>query len=251
MNGAPVSLRRRVVGIAAGTIAVVALAGGAWYGIDAISSQPIERVELAGDMKRIAPSDLDAFAQAVQGVSASGASLEAVREAARKIPWVREATVRRHFPDAVEVTFETYDPLARWNDAALVSTRGEIFTAEYEGALPRFHGRAESAALMANEYPVIVKALAPLPVHVAELTLSPRGAWEALLDTGLVLELGRDDIDSRLARFAQAWPLVTGKATETKHADLRYANGFALTRVADLKPIPKPTARAGKNKTQR
>ena len=239
MKAAPMSLRRRIVGVSAGTLAVAALAGGAWYGIDAISSQPIERVELAGDLQRIAPSDLEAFAHAVQGMSASGASLEAVREAARKIPWVREATVRRIFPDAVEVTLETHDPLARWNDAALVSTRGEVFTAEYAAALPRFHGRDGSAGLMANEYPVIVRALAPLPVHVAELTLSPRGAWQAVLDTGLVLELGRDDIDSRLARFAQAWPLVTGKAAETKHADLRYANGFALTRVAEVTPTPK------------
>ncbi len=251
MNGTPVSLRWRIVRVTAGTVAVAALAGGAWYEIDAISSQPIARVELAGDLQRIAPPDLDAFAHAMQGVSGSGASLEAVREAARKIPWVREATVRRRFPDAVEVTFETHEPLARWNDAALVSTRGEVFTAEYEGALPRFHGREGSAALMATEYPVIVKALAPLPVHVAELTLSPRGAWEAVLDTGLVLELGRDDIDGRLARFAQAWPLVTGNDAGTRHADLRYANGFALTRVAEVKPDSKPTARAGKSKTRR
>ncbi|HEY2628646.1 MAG TPA: cell division protein FtsQ/DivIB [Usitatibacter sp.] len=251
MKGAPVSLRRRVVGVTGGALAVAALAGGAWYGIDAISSQPIARVELAGDMQRIAAPDLDAFMHAVQGASAGGASLEAVREAARKIPWVREATVRRRFPDAVEVTFTTHEPLARWNDAALVSTHGDVFTAPYEGALPRFHGHDESAALMATEYPVIAKALAPLSVQVAELTLSPRGAWQAVLDTGLVLELGRDDLESRLARFAQAWPLVSGKAAETKHADLRYANGFALTRVAEVKPVPKPTARAGKSRTQR
>ncbi len=251
MIGAPVSLRRRVVGVTAGTVAVAALAGGAWYGIDAISSQPIERVDLAGGLQRIAPSDLDAFAHAVQGVSASGASLEAVREAARRIPWVKDVTVRRRFPDAVEVAFETYVPLARWNDAALVSAQGDVFTADYQGALPRFHGHDGSAALMATEYPVITKALAPLSVHVAELTLSARGAWQAVLDTGLVLELGRDDIDSRLARFAQAWPLVTGKAAETRHADLRYANGFALTRVAEVKSVPIPTARAGKTKAQR
>ncbi len=110
MIGAPVSLRRRVVGVTAGTVAVAALAGGAWYGIDAISSQPIERVDLAGDLQRIAPSDLDAFAHAVQGVSASGASLEAVREAARRIPWVKDVTVRRRFPDAVEVAFEDICP---------------------------------------------------------------------------------------------------------------------------------------------
>ena len=168
---------------------------------------------------------------------------------------MREATVRRRFPDAVEITFQAHEPLARWNDAALVSTRGDVFSADYEGALPRFHGRDGSARLMAGEYPALVKALAPLAATVTELTLSPRGAWQVVLDSGLVLELGRDDVDSRLARFAQAWPLVSARALESRHADLRYANGFALTRVAEVKavsrPASKPIAKAGKSKTKR
>jgi cell division protein FtsQ len=152
---------------------------------------------------------------------------------------VRDASVRRRFPDAVEVTFQVHEPLARWNDAALVSTRGEVFSAEYEGALPRFRGRDGSTASMAGEYPAIVRTVATLSAHVVELSLSPRGAWEVVLDSGLVLELGRDDIEARLARFAQAWPQVSARALESKHADLRYANGFALTRVAELKKSEK------------
>ena len=251
MNGAPVSLRRRIAAATGATVAVAALAGGAWYAFDAISSQPVERVQFAGDLDRIAPADLEAFARATRGVNATGASLEAVRDAARKIPWVREATVRRRFPDAIEVTLEAHEPLARWNDAELVSVRGDVFSAEYQGSLPHFRGHdASAAAQMAAEYPAIVKALAPLSVAVTGVTLSPRGAWQVVLDSGLVLELGRDDIDERLARFARAWPAVAARGVETKHADLRYANGFALTRVAEKAP-PKPTARAGKSKTPR
>ncbi|HLX24769.1 MAG TPA: cell division protein FtsQ/DivIB, partial [Usitatibacter sp.] len=222
-------------------LAVAALAGAAWYAFGAISSQPIERVTFAGDMSRIAPGDLETFAHAVTGGSA-GTSLDAVRDAARKIPWVRDASVRRRFPDAVEVTFQVHEPLARWNDAALVSTRGEVFSAAFEGTLPRFRGRDSSAALMASEYPAIARSVAPLSAQVVELSLSPRGAWEVVLDSGLVLEVGRDDIESRLARFAQAWPLVSARALESKHADLRYANGFALTRVAELKNPEKKKA---------
>jgi cell division protein FtsQ len=241
MNAAPVSLRRRIITATAATLAVVALAGGAWYAFGAISSQPIERISFAGDMNRIAPGDLENFAHSMQGEA--GVSLEAVREAAKKIPWVRDATARRRFPDAVEVTFQVHEPLARWNDSALVSTRGDVFAAEFDGPLPRFRGRDGSASLMANEYPAIVKTVAPFPAVVVQLSLSPRGAWEVVLDSGLVLELGRDDIESRLARFAQAWPSVSAHALESRHADLRYANGFALTRVADLKPQKKKTPR--------
>ena len=250
MNAAPMSLRRRVVPAATAALVVAALAGGAWYAFEAISTQPIERVTFAGDLHRIAPADLEAFAVSIRGVSADSAALAAVREAARRIPWVRDATVRRHFPDAVEVTLETHEPLARWNESSLVSTRGEVFAAEYDGPLPRFHGRDNVAARMAGEYPAIVRVVAPLGATVTDLTLSARGAWQVALDSGLVLELGRDDIESRLTRFAQAWPQLAARGVASKHADLRYSNGFAL--AVDAKLQPQPAAKAAKkNKTQR
>ena len=250
MSAAPVSLRRRVVPATTAVLVVAALAGGAWYAFDAISTQPIERVTFAGNLQRIAPSDLEAFAVSVRGVNADGAALAAVREAARRIPWVREATVRRRFPDAVEVTLETHEPLARWNEGSLVSTRGEVFAADYDGPLPRFHGRESAAPRMASEYATIVRMVAPLGATVTDVTLSPRGAWQVALDSGIVLELGRDDIEARLARFAAAWPQVGARGAASKHADLRYPNGFAL--AVEAKAAPQPVAvTAKKNKTQR
>ncbi|HEX7557656.1 MAG TPA: cell division protein FtsQ/DivIB [Usitatibacter sp.] len=239
MSAVPVPLRKRIVPATAAAVAFAALAAGAWYGFDAISSQPIRRVAFAGDMQRIARADLDAFARSVEGAAPSGASLGAVREAARRIAWVREATVRRRFPDTVEVTFETHQPLARWSDSALVSTAGEVFAADYDGFLPQFTGPDAGSAQMAGEYPALRDALAPLASAITELRLSPRGAWQVTLESGLALDLGRGDIHSRLARFVSAWPQLASRGVETRHADLRYANGFAV-RTAEVRALPKP-----------
>ena len=230
MKAAPVSAASRILPAAAAVVAVAALAGGAWYGFDTISSQPIRNVTFAGDLKRIARADLDAFAKSVQGAAPSAATLEAVREAARRIPWVRDAAVRRRFPDAIEVTLEAHQPLARWNDAALVSARGDVFKAPYEGFLPRFKGPEGAAAQMMRELPAIRAAIEPLASAVTEIRLSPRGAWQVVLESGLTLDLGRGDIHPRLARFVAAWPQLAAQGVETKHADLRYANGFAVQR---------------------
>ncbi|HXZ49922.1 MAG TPA: cell division protein FtsQ/DivIB [Usitatibacter sp.] len=238
-----------------------ALAAGGWYGYRELAARPIARVEFEGDIARIAPADLEAFARTLRGVPAGSVSLAAVRAAARSIPWVRDASVRRRFPDGLDVSLEAYDALARWGADALVSSRGEVFRAPYTGALPRFQGPEGSAAAMAEEYPVIAKTLAPLASPVAEVHLSERGAWQVVLASGLVLELGRGDIAPRLARFAAAWPGLAARGVETRHADLRYANGFAIRRVADArpaagpapakaapseKPHPKPTAKKKK-----
>ncbi len=229
MKAVAPTVRTRLLRGAAATLAVAALAGAAWYGFESIDSQPIRRVVVAGDTGRIARADLEAFARGVATSGAAG-SLAAVREAARRIPWVREATVRRIFPDAVEVQFGTHQALARRDDGSLVSVRGEVFSAEYAGDLPRFSGPEGSAASMTKRYPAIVAAVAPLAATVKELRLSARGAWQAVLDSGLVLELGRGDVEARLARFVEAWPQLAPEARATRHADLRYANGFALQR---------------------
>jgi len=224
---APSTFRTRVLPAAAAAAMVAALAAGAWYGYDYAIAQPVRHVLFVGDTARIPRADLEAFAQGVQDAS-PGASLAAVREAARRIPWVRDASVRRKFPDAIEVQFETHEPLARWADGGLVSTRGDLFNAEHAAFLPLFRGPESAAPLMAQAYPALARAATPLAAALLEVRVSPRGAWQLLLDSGLVLELGREDIVPRLERFAAAYPRLPAGALDGKHADLRYNNGFAM-----------------------
>ena len=224
----PGIIRARVLPAAAGAAMVAVLAAGAWYGYDYATTQPIRHVLFAGDTARIARSDLEAFAQSLQAASPGNASLAAVREAARRIPWVRDATVRRRFPDGIEIRFEAHEPLARWADGGLVSTRGDVFLAEHAAFLPLFRGPEGFAQRMAQTYPALARAVTPLAAALVELRVSPRGAWQAVLDSGLVLELGREDIVPRVERFAAAYPRLPAGALDGKHADLRYNNGFAM-----------------------
>jgi cell division protein FtsQ len=226
---APPSLGRRALTAAAGLIAMVALAAGVWYGYRAATSQPLKRVVFAGDVDRLSHADLDALSAAIQAAPPGSVPLASVREAARRVPWVREATVRRQFPDAVEITFEAHEAFARWNDRQLLSRRGEAFTAEAAGAeLPRLRGPDGAGPAMVAEYGALVKTLAPLGSPLAELRLSARGAWQAVLASGMVLELGRADMNARAQRFVAAWPQAAARAPDTRYADLRYPNGFAL-----------------------
>ncbi|HEX3096757.1 MAG TPA: cell division protein FtsQ/DivIB [Usitatibacter sp.] len=238
MKAAP-ALRSRILPAAAAVAVVAALAGGGWYGWRELSARPIAHVGFGGDLARIAPADLEAFAKSLRSTTVGAVSLASVREAARKIPWVREASVRRRFPDGIEVRFEAHEPLARWGRSQLVSVRGEVFTAPFDGGLPLFLGPDGSAAQMAEEYAALSRMAAPLATPVAELRLSARGAWQLVLDSGLTIELGRGDIHPRLERFVAAWPGLLARGVRTTHADLRYANGFALRKAAESTPPAK------------
>ena len=95
----------------------------------------------------------------------------------------------------------------------------------------------------------LVRAIVHAESNYDPTALSPRGAWEVLLDSGLSLELGRGDVAPRLERFVAAWPGLAARGVEAKHADLRYANGFAL-RLArrEASPAPNPQTRKPSSK---
>jgi cell division protein FtsQ len=220
-------IRKRLIPAGAAMAVAAFLAGGAWLGVQAIPAQPAGRVVFSGELERIEPRELEALSQSIQGAGGDGASLGAIREAARRLPWVREATVRKNFPDVVEIALQAHVPLARWADDRLVSTRGELFHGELQEELPRFSGPDSAAAEMTRRYPALARLSHPLGSPIREVRVSVRGAWQVVLASGLTLELGRDDIESRLARFAAAWPRLPGPLPGS-HVDLRYANGFAV-----------------------
>lgn len=157
--------------------------------------------------------------------------IDELRAALERLPWVRAATVRRVWPDRVEVTIEEHVALARWGADALVNTYGERFAATTEAALPVFIGPPGTEAEVTRRYARFSRLLAPLASPLERIALSPRHAWQLRLASGLQLTLGRDaDLaEHRLARFVDAYaPVTDGSARRPEVVDLRYPNGFAM-----------------------
>jgi cell division protein FtsQ len=160
--------------------------------------------------------------------------LDAARASLARVPWVRAVSLRRQWPSRLEIEVDEHEPLARWNETALVNTRGEVFAANWEGELPEFSGPDGQSAAMTDRYREWSALLAPLALRVRGLELSARGGWQLLTgdDHGpLTLDVGRDDAAGRLARFIGVYSrtvAVLGRAgTHVDHIDLRYRNGFA------------------------
>lgn len=242
------AIRERVIPAVAASGVIAMLAAGGWYGYDAVVNRPVRTVVFTGDLEPLPRDVLDEFARELKKRTV-GTSLASVRENARRIPWVREAAVRRLWPDVIEVKFEAYRALARWNGSSLVSPAGEIFSGATDAPLPSFVGPDAAAPAITAMWPALVDALRSLASPIQEVRVSARGAWDVSLATGLRLVLGHEDIAARARRFAAAWPQVAALGVETKYADLRYPNGFALRQAANL-PAALPQGR-GKTTTKR
>ncbi|OQW42132.1 MAG: cell division protein FtsQ [Proteobacteria bacterium SG_bin4] len=166
-------------------------------------------------------------------------NLTAVREAFVKLPWVREAKVNREWPHGLNVTLEEHRAFAYWGSQALVNTYGEVFRVSADMDLPVFTGPNEASAQeVTRQYQRFNQILAPLQQKISELSLTPRYAWRIQLDTGTILELGRNETEERLTRYVSvfnhsiAW---LNQQEPLAYVDLRYPNGFAI-RMPDTAP---------------
>ena len=189
----------------------------------------IQRVMVSGDLQQV---DRELVAKRVLALHGNffNVNLDAAAAELRAIPWVRAVSLRRLWPNGLEVEVEEQHPLARWGDDELLNTWGEVFVADNADGLPRFDGPAGSGPEMVREARRFALELAPIGRRVEALDLSERRAWTLRLDNGLTLFLGRDNMHERLTRFVGVYPLVFRKDEPVGGAtvDLRYPSGFAL-----------------------
>jgi cell division protein FtsQ len=193
---------------------------------------PLKEVSLAGSggsLKHVTREQVDGVVRSAVVGNFFTVDLEATRKAFVKLPWVRTASVRRIWPQGLEVTLEEHMALARWGNDALVNFQGEVFSAVSDEPLPEFEGPEESASEMTRQYAVFKKMLRPLRQSIARMSLSDRRAWRVRLENGTVLELGREQMGVRLERYVRVHDTTIARLDQQlTYVDLRYPSGFAV-----------------------
>ncbi len=200
---------------------------------------PLREVVVLSPPAQVTQSQLEYAARSsIQGNFFS-VSLDDVRSAFEKLPWVRRAEVRRRWPNALELRLEEHQAVAYWtvadsDEVHLVNRQGEVFVAASNATLPDFSGPPGSAAYLLARHREFSQLLAPLGRQPVEVWLSTREAWRLVLDDGMVIVLGRDQekapINQRLKQFVSVWPDTQAQlGAQVAVADLRYQRGFALT----------------------
>jgi cell division protein FtsQ len=189
---------------------------------------PLRAVELTAEPQRVPTELLEKVVREQLSGNFFTVDLEQTRQAFESLPWVRKVSVRRKFPWSLEIEIEEQVALARWSGTELVNTHGEVFAGMTEQVLPIFIGQPDTSLQVTQMYGELNAALQPLRQQITQISLSPRYAWQVKLDKGMVLELGREEMQARLSRFVKVYPYsLAALARPANHVDLRYRNGFA------------------------
>jgi cell division protein FtsQ len=188
---------------------------------------PFRTVEILGAGKVHTRQAAPAIVERLHGGFLS-LDLDAARLAFETLPWVRDASVRRVWPDRLVVTLREHVPAAAWNDLAVLNVHGEVFPVQPWAGLPRVHAREGSEQEVARRYGEFAGLLGQT-WRIDSIRVDARNAWQLEFANGLKLDLGQESQSERLRRFALFYPHAAAQLGRAARVDMRYPNGFAVS----------------------
>jgi cell division protein FtsQ len=221
-------------GLGAAFIGLALFLGAGWgaYLLKDPAVVPVRYIDIRGQLVHMTDVQLTQVLEPLLRRSLFTLDMVAIRQVLASLPWVRSVSVRRVWPDRLEISLHERLAVARWGDGRLVGQEGEVFSAPaptIPAGLPLWYGPEGTERTVGDRYRRMSAALTPLGRNIVRLARDARGAWSLRLDNGLDLELGRKQEMDRLARFVHVFPVALAtQVGRIEVVDLRYRNGFAV-----------------------
>lgn len=201
------------------------------------SYQPLSRVVVTGERDYTNNDDIRQMIL-LMGVPGTFITqdVDVIQQQIKRLPWIKQVSVRKQWPDELKIHLVEYVPVACWNDLHRVDADGISFSEPIEWVvkqtLPLLYGPEGSEKEVLEGYRVMSSILATRKYTPKMVAMSARHSWQLALDNNARLELGRDDRIGRLQRFIELYPLLQQQAqAESKrisYVDLRYESGASV-----------------------
>lgn len=186
--------------------------------------------------------------------------VDMIQQEILRLPWIKQASVRKQWPDRLSVHLVEYSPVAYWNKAYLLDKSGILFHIggkKQFKKLPRLYGPEETEKNVLSMFKRLSQQLKNEKrkviednLYIDEISVNERYSWVINVvscqkpslneqvpgcrhQQTMKIILGRKEFSERLQRFITLYPTIN-QATEAnekiKIIDLRYNNGAAVLR---------------------
>lgn len=195
---------------------------------------PLSKLVLTGERHYTTDDDIR---QAILSLGTPGTfmtqDVSGIQEQMEGLPWIRQVTVRKEWPDELKIHLVEYVPYVRWNDTHMLDAEGNVFSLPIErsagGNYPLLYGPEGKEKVVLAEYRTMLEQFAAHKMKLKAVTMTARNSWQLELDNDIKLILGNKDQVGRIKRFIELYPVLQ-KNTEKRvaYVDLRYDSGAAV-----------------------
>ena len=210
---------------------LLVLAGGITYLTQQSTLLPIKTIKLTGSFEYIDQKDVEGILKPYVGEGFFSLDIHAVQKSLSDKAWTESVSIRRVWPDQLNITIIEKKPVARWDNGKLISDKAAVFVADTRGFqnLPVVHTSNHEPASILRQYYALSRRFDALGETIIVLRQDSRGALDIELADGLVIKVGRDDIDHKITRLITIYKQqIQPRRADINQLDLRYSNGFAV-----------------------
>lgn len=195
-------------------------------------SRPITKVKIENQWQSISETEVQALIGGYMGSGFFDFDVQGVRRELENHPWVRQAAVKKIWPDSVGLQLTEEVAIAHWGESELLNQYGETFKPAITShlvTLPRLQGPDATQVKVMEQYRAINQLFFQAGLRVTSLNLSERGNWVLDLNDQIQVTAGREAVMAKLTRFLEFYSeQPEGVFADIVSVDLRYDNGIAM-----------------------
>lgn len=193
---------------------------------------PLSKLVLQGNLHYVTAQDVQhAFSNLEHVGTFMSQDIDTLQKVVLTIPWVEHAAIRKQWPNTIKVFLTEHQVQAIWNGNALLDEHGVVFDGDIglvEGEHVKLYGPEDSGPEVLETWRHYNPEFLQLGLNISSLVLNERRAWQIILNNGIRLELGKDSLDERIARFIFLYRDFGDKVDKISYIDLRYDTGAAV-----------------------
>ena len=216
---------RRLVATLGITCTVAAVAG-IWHILD----RPVDTIVVSGEPTEAEREWVESALSSVILRGILSTDLGAIENQLITMGWTRRVTVRRHWPDRLEVRLHKVVPVARWGAQGYLAANGEpMELPDAHHDLPMLSANISTPQQTMEVYRLLQLFASRLNLQIVTLSESSQGEWRVGFADGMQVFLGARDVNARMQRFLRAYGNALRYQGQAVHyADARYTSGIAV-----------------------
>ncbi|EKO3431078.1 cell division protein FtsQ/DivIB [Vibrio fluvialis] len=198
---------------------------------------PLSKIVLQGNLQYVSTLDVQrAFARLDHIGTFMSQDIDVLQTSVQSIPWVSHASIRKQWPDTIKVFLTEHQVQAIWNGNALLDDDGIVFDGDIglvKEEYVKLYGPDGSAPEVLKVWRQYNSQFQAIGRNISSLLLNERRAWQIILDNGIRLELGKESLDERIARFFLLYKQLGNEVDKVSYIDLRYDTGAAVGWISE------------------